>query len=107
MNPLARLTGLFNPRGAHRSPPLRVVREQRDQARKEAAWYALRASRAEDRVKALKGENARLRARVAFLENQGKVSIPAPMSEAPTMPIQITKPTGARVVPLHLKPVGA
>lgn len=107
MNPLARLTGLINPRGAHRSPPLRVVREERDQARKEATWYALRASRAEELVRSQKAEIARLRARVAELENQYRISVPAPCDlEAPTIPININE-GGARVIPLHLKPVGA
>jgi 5-formyltetrahydrofolate cyclo-ligase len=84
------------------------VRAERDLAVKEARWYALRASRAEDRVRAQKAEIARLRARVAFLENQHKVFVPAPCDlEAPTIPIKTVQTTGARVIPLHFKPVGA
>jgi hypothetical protein len=103
-------------RAQHKSPPLRVVREERDEARRElgkAKANLLNARLELQHVRMardyLLDQNAYLRGRVALLENALAVSVPAPMD----LPDMVWKPKpsrrperSAKVVPLHQAPLG-
>jgi hypothetical protein len=96
-------------RARHKGPPLRVVRAERDQARRRARELEWRLFRAEDALEHYRRESERLRARVAHLENALAASVPAPMD----LPDMIWKPRpprrperSAKVVPLHQAPLG-
>lgn len=102
-------------RRAHKSPPLRIVRQERDAALRELEMVKANLLAARQEVHELHQQLGAARARVAELENAFSVSVPAPMDFKAQQPtLRLVRPQRpaqrrprtvhrtARVVPLHV-----